>query len=421
MAIKQDKNLVRAPLGNTGVTHTMKSLNSVKNKGETANLKQFVLIDWLEFTIHHEFSVQLVNHNIYNNRDYVDSIYLEQQVYQLFNDLFGISSNDIVYDKRGRNCYTELYYYKNILCWTSQDIRMGFHFEISGQGCRLLELLNIDLFFLLAQLKNYICNFTRIDLSIDDFTNDYYTVSKLKEYLSNGQVISKLRTYYDIKSGVVEESGLLGNTLQLGSKAGLIHITFYDKLLERESNNYIISDDVKYWTRTEVRYRHEKAQDIVEYLIITRDINKCVKGVLKDYVRFVEKPNNDTNKWRRKTAKWWDKFLDNIDVIKLASHKVYTSIEKKKDFAGISGNKGDGLGNLLGSTFKGKYIDATNIQRRENNILGDKAEAYYTSVLKKFPFPEIRGENFMTEDIVWDKIAETGLKIRWFNDIIYIV
>ena len=332
MAIKRDKNLGSAPLGNTGVTHTMKSLNSVKNKGETANLKQFVLIDWLEFTIHHEFSVQLVNHNIYNNRDYVDSIYLEQQVYQLFNDLFGISSNDIVYEKRGRNCYTELYYYKNILCWTSQDIRMGFHFEISGQGCRLLELLNIDLFFLLAQLKNYICKFTRIDLSVDDFTNNYYTVPKLKEYLSNGQVISKLRTYYDIKSGILEESGLLGNTLQLGSKAGLIHITFYDKLLERESNNYIISDDVKYWTRTEVRYRHEKAQDIVEYLIITRDINKCVKGVLKDYVRFVEKPNNDTNKWRRKTAKWWDKFLDNIDVIKLASPKVYTSIEKKKEW-----------------------------------------------------------------------------------------
>lgn len=332
MATKRDKNLVRAPLGNTGVTHTIKSLNSVENKGETANLKQFVLIDWLEFTIHHEFSVQLVNHNMYNNRDYVDSIYLEQQVYQLFNDLFGISSNDIVYEKRGRNCYTELFYYKNILCWTSQDIRMGFHFEISGQGCRLLELLNIDLFFLLAQLKNYICKFTRIDLSIDDFTNDYYTVPKLKEYLSNGQVISKLRTYYDIKSGIVEESGLLGNTLQLGSKAGLIHITFYDKLLERESNNYIISDDVNYWTRTEVRYRHEKAQDIVEYLIITKDINKCVKGVLKDYVRFVEKSNNDTNKWRRKTAKWWNKFLDNIDVIKLASPKIYTSIEKKKEW-----------------------------------------------------------------------------------------
>ena len=332
MVNEQDKNLVRGPLGNTGVTRTSKSLNFVDNKGESANLKQFVLIDWLEFTIHHNFSVQLVNHDSFKNRDYVDSVYLEQQVYNLFSELFGISSNDIIYEKRGRNCYTELYYYKNILCWTSQDIRMGFHFEISGQGCRLLELLNIDLFFLLAHLKNYICKFTRIDLSIDDFTNDYYTVPKLKEYLSNGQVISKLRTYYDIKSGIVEEDGLLGNTLQLGSKAGLIHITFYDKLLERESNNYIISDEVKCWTRTEVRYRHEKAQDIVEYLIITRDINRCIKGVLKDYVRFIEKSKTDSKKSRWKTSCWWSKFLNNIDVIKLASPKIYTSIEKKKEW-----------------------------------------------------------------------------------------
>lgn len=332
MANKQDKNLVHSPLGNTGVTCTEKSLVFVDNKGETANLKQFVLIDWLEFTIHHNFSVQLVNHDPFKNRDYVDSIYLESQVYQLFYDLFGISSNDIIYEKRGRNCYTELYYYKNIMCWTSQDIRMGFHFEISGQGCRLLELLNIDLFYLLAQLKSYICKFTRIDLSIDDFTNDYFTVGKLKEYLLNGQVISKLRTYYDLRSGVIEEGNLLGNTLQLGSKAGLIHITFYDKLLERESNNYIVSDDIKYWTRTEVRYRQEKAQDIVDHLIITRDINNCVKGVLKDYVRFVEKSKNDINNRRWKTAKFWNKFLNNIDVIKLASPKFYTSIEKKKEW-----------------------------------------------------------------------------------------
>ena len=67
-------------------------------------------------------------------------------------------------------------------------------------------------------------------------------------------------------------------------------------------------------------------------MIITRDINKCVKGVLKDYVRFVDKSNTDSKKCRWKTAKWWDKFLDNIDVIELASPKVYTSIEKKKEW-----------------------------------------------------------------------------------------
>lgn len=97
------------------------------------------------------------------------------------------------------------------------------------------------------------------------------------------------------------------------------------------------------------------------------------------------------------------------------------TISGKKGFAGISGNKGDLLGNLLGSTFFGHTLDATNLERKENNILGDKAEAYYTEILKLFPFPVVDGETFMTENVVWDRIAAAGYKIRWFNDVIYLV
>ena len=97
------------------------------------------------------------------------------------------------------------------------------------------------------------------------------------------------------------------------------------------------------------------------------------------------------------------------------------TISGKKGFAGISGNKGDLLGNLLGSTFFGHTLDATNLERKENNILGDKAEAYYTEILKLFPFPIVDGETFMTENMVWDRIAAAGYKIRWFNDVIYLV
>lgn len=173
-----------------------------------------------------------------------------------------------------------------------------------------------------------------------------------------------------------------------------------------------------------------------EWLIVddgsTDDTGNLIQSFKKEApfsIRYFKCENGGKHRAINKGVKLAEGFLffivDSDDQLtKDAIEKLFKwerGIEKKKDFAGISGNKGDGLGNLLGSTFKGKYIDATNIQRRENNILGDKAEAYYTSVLKKFPFPEIKGENFMTEDIVWDKIAETGLKIRWFNDIIYIV
>lgn len=161
----------------------------------------------------------------------------------------------------------------------------------------------------------------------------------------------------------------------------------------------------------------------------TEDLVNGFKGVSTFKIRYIKKKNGGKHTAINYGVNLAEGFLffivDSDDQLtKDAIEKLYKweqSLEKKKGFAGISGNKGDVLGNLLGSTFKGNYIDATNIERRENNILGDKAEAYYTSVLKKFPFPEIEGENFMTEAIVWDKIAASGLKIRWYNDIIYIV
>lgn len=94
-------------------------------------------------------------------------------------------------------------------------------------------------------------------------------------------------------------------------------------------------------------------------------------------------------------------------------------IEKKENFAGISGNKGYSDTELVGTTFSGNYVDASYTERVQRNINGDKAEAYYTEVLCKYPFPEFEGERFLTERVVWDKIGADGYKIRWYNDIIY--
>lgn len=97
------------------------------------------------------------------------------------------------------------------------------------------------------------------------------------------------------------------------------------------------------------------------------------------------------------------------------------TIRDKKGFAGVAGNKGDLEGKLLGTTFSGEYIYANNLERKEKNILGDKAEAYYTHILREYPFPVIEGENFITESIIWDRIGAAGLKICWFNEVIYLV
>ena len=90
--------------------------------------------------------------------------------------------------------------------------------------------------------------------------------------------------------------------------------------------------------------------------------------------------------------------------------------------AGVSGMCGTNAYNPIGEYFDehADYIDATNLEREKYNLLGDKTEAYYTELLAKYPFPEFEGENFITEAVVWNKIAKDGYFLRWYPDIIYI-
>ncbi len=100
----------------------------------------------------------------------------------------------------------------------------------------------------------------------------------------------------------------------------------------------------------------------------------------------------------------------------------WSSIQDDEGFAGIAGLKILKEGKLTGSgqlTFT-EYVDATNLERAKYNLDGDKAEIYKTELLQKYPFPEYDNEKFVTEAVVWNKIAYDGYKIRWFNKIIYI-
>lgn len=75
---------------------------------------------------------------------------------------------------------------------------------------------------------------------------------------------------------------------------------------------------------------------------------------------------------------------------------------------------------IFGKTFHGEIRDATSLDRNKYNIIGDKAEIYFTNILKKYPFPVFEGENFLTEAVVWNRIANAGFKMRWINEIIYL-
>ena len=97
-----------------------------------------------------------------------------------------------------------------------------------------------------------------------------------------------------------------------------------------------------------------------------------------------------------------------------------TTLDNSHKWAGISGLRGFSKDSVVGQHSDFSYIDAKNNERRKYNLLGDKAEVYFTDVLKQHPFPKIPGENFISEEIVWNAIARDGYYLRWFNEIIYI-
>lgn len=117
----------------------------------------------------------------------------------------------------------------------------------------------------------------------------------------------------------------------------------------------------------------------------------------------------DSDDWLREDAlEWLDKVENSIPT------------EEKTHFCGVNGLRCHTDGSIIGHTFDGNgFKDGTYFERDKYGIRGDKAEAYYTDVMKKYPFPEFDGEKFMTEGIVWNEFAHAGLKIRYFNEEIY--
>jgi len=96
------------------------------------------------------------------------------------------------------------------------------------------------------------------------------------------------------------------------------------------------------------------------------------------------------------------------------------SLQSKDSYAGLGFLKADLSSVPVGTSFSEPFCDCTSLEREEHNIFGDKAEVIYTELFRKYPFPEFPGENFLTESVVWDRIAYDGYKIRWINEIAYL-
>ena len=107
------------------------------------------------------------------------------------------------------------------------------------------------------------------------------------------------------------------------------------------------------------------------------------------------------------------------DALAIVAQKYEASKEKSR-IGGVAGRKAYFDGNLIGSAagVNEEIMDVFEF-RYKRKITGDMCEVFKTAVLKEFPFPEIKGEKFCPEALVWNRIG-TKYPLLWFDAPIYL-
>lgn len=270
-----------------------------------------ILVDWLQFTLK------------------------TTNVFEAF-DILGIPETDFIAMENG------LYGYPN--CKASGHIwvlyggkdNMGIHVQLSGQGCREYETIySGDWIKLFERLMNANANVTRLDLAVDDIClngrKPYWTVKQLARKAKKGEA----RTIW--KEGIQEEKIRFedgqskGITLYCGSKSSLIQMVIYEKDHERKNANVELEDNVTAWNRCELRLKKERAMMAVDWITQGLSVGELTFGIIKNYINFVDR-TNDSNKSRWPVSKFWAKFVQDGEKLKLTAKLPDITIERKMDW-----------------------------------------------------------------------------------------
>lgn len=80
------------------------------------------------------------------------------------------------------------------------------------------------------------------------------------------------------------------------------------------------------------------------------------------------------------------------------------SLPKDEKYCGVAGNLGMSSNFTPNTLFETDYYDGTLLDRYRN-IDGERALAFFTEIHKKYRYPEYSGEKFMTEAVIYNRMA----------------
>ena len=293
------KNNSKPPFSDRGVQNTSAAIFREKN----------ILIDWFECTIKSDVNPLII-----------------------FTSFLQIPKEEVSYESSGIYGYNMTYFYRDIKIMTSCDNKiLGTHILMSGKGCRDFENLYCSWFdFFSFLFDNFEINITRIDIAIDTFTDKYFTMEKLRDYVLNKQVVSRFKSSTEFIQKSLSTSDIESETIWFGSRNSNIQIVFYNKLLERRNASYVVDPNIKFWYRCESRFRNGIAKNLVETILSGGSYVDVINDVLYHYLDFKDFNSTESNRSRWQTSSWWLDFLETNKKLSLKVNLKESSIVKKQ-------------------------------------------------------------------------------------------
>jgi len=88
----------------------------------------------------------------------------------------------------------------------------------------------------------------------------------------------------------------------------------------------------------------------------------------------------------------------------------------RERFAGVTVHCKDADGRIIGTRFPGSIVDGTALDLAHRwKVRGEKWGFVRTALLRRFPFPEFKGERRVPASIVWNRIAAAGYSTRYVD------
>jgi glycosyltransferase involved in cell wall biosynthesis len=94
--------------------------------------------------------------------------------------------------------------------------------------------------------------------------------------------------------------------------------------------------------------------------------------------------------------------------------------EDKSKFSGVTVLCKNSEGEIVGDKFSESPMDMSALEiRSQFKVEGEKWGFHKTDIFKEFPFPEFKGERFISEGLIWNRMA-MKYKVRHVNEVLRI-